>query len=714
MGYQIRTFTLCLWIQLHLQLYQVNSFSHGINPSTFTKLKHRHRHTTTTTTTTLSLLSDDQNQHQHQHAEDEHFEKGDPDDAIEYGKFVVDDEGDHPLPPLPEFLKEESTPPPPPPPSTAAVAMDETTRRIEEQQKQIDMLMRTVNSRTATTTMPAEETLMELTEEAMEPLPPMEAAMEECAGSPVAPLRIMLFIDGTWLYYSIFERPAHLCPIVAKFGRGWQQNYNFNWGELPRIVCEALQEQELNTGWSNVDAVRPMEISRATVFTSVKKNTNVKSDRIQMFEDMKAANYDVYMMETVGSGEKCIDIQLAVEMLHYATVPNAYDVAILVSGDKDFMPALIRTRQKARKVGIVSKRPDCNRALYQTPNLIDYDVIWFEDYLDRLITVKKGVDIESITNAPDISRFTVIKVIFDFIDKSNLPMVSSRDVGRYLKRFQIGKSDIQTELKRQFRGLHQIVREAGVFSIQKVDSKMDKTFWISLTNNAEETLMVEARQARLTDIEKEFFDSYSLDHLDCPERAYEFSIQELSKIRPSAVSQFNDGGARNAVKTDIIQQQPYKQETKREYSMYTVVRLKEYCRDRGLAVSGVKLALIERLKEDDELQKQVSSPEVVVDIKRPTVDVPSSPTTDYLMCTIKEYIQASGGTAGSRDIGRYLNANSSYATREHGGLGNSTALSELKGLYGSLARFINTYEEIFDRTAAVDAQGNYEFQVSVK
>lgn len=45
---------------------------------------------------------------------------------------------------------------------------------------------------------------------------------------------------------------------------------------------------------------------------------------------MADANYDVHMMETVGQGEKCVDIQLAVEMLHYATVPNAYDVAILL------------------------------------------------------------------------------------------------------------------------------------------------------------------------------------------------------------------------------------------------------------------------------------------------------------------------------------------------------------------------------------------------
>lgn len=49
-----------------------------------------------------------------------------------------------------------------------------------------------------------------------------------------------------------------------------------------------------------------------------------------MYNDMREANYDIHQMETVGPGEKCVDIQLAVEMLHYATVTNAYDIAILL------------------------------------------------------------------------------------------------------------------------------------------------------------------------------------------------------------------------------------------------------------------------------------------------------------------------------------------------------------------------------------------------
>ena len=50
------------------------------------------------------------------------------------------------------------------------------------------------------------------------------------------------------------------------------------------------------------------------------------------------------MSTTEGDGEKCVDVALAVEMMHYACTDGALDVAVLISGDKDFMPAMMRTR----------------------------------------------------------------------------------------------------------------------------------------------------------------------------------------------------------------------------------------------------------------------------------------------------------------------------------------------------------------------------------
>jgi len=61
----------------------------------------------------------------------------------------------------------------------------------------------------------------------------------------------------------------------------------------------------------------------------------------------------------------------------------------------------------------------------------------------------------------------------------------------------------------------------------------------------------------------------------------------------------------------------------------------------------------------------------------------------HLETLVKEYLTASGGSAGSRDIGRYLAANSGSRR------GNKSALTELKETYGSLLAFILTRQDAF-------------------
>jgi hypothetical protein len=126
----------------------------------------------------------------------------------------------------------------------------------------------------------------------------------------LAPCKVMLFIDGTWLYYSLHERSEQDCPLIKKFGRGWQQRYMIDWEALPRLICEKLQDPGWRTTSDNQSDFRSLEVVRASVFTSYKADTSPLSWRYQMFENMKAANYDVHMMQTVGRGEKCVDIQL--------------------------------------------------------------------------------------------------------------------------------------------------------------------------------------------------------------------------------------------------------------------------------------------------------------------------------------------------------------------------------------------------------------------
>lgn len=126
-------------------------------------------------------------------------------------------------------------------------------------------------------------------------------------------LKAMLFIDGTWLYYSLYHR-GDACPIVANYGLGWQHSYKIDWGELPKLIAKELQLQLSTKGWhsneseSNLRGTHAssnqqhaaVDITRATCFTSYKASTDKNSLRVKMFDQMDAAGFDMIKMETVG------------------------------------------------------------------------------------------------------------------------------------------------------------------------------------------------------------------------------------------------------------------------------------------------------------------------------------------------------------------------------------------------------------------------------
>ena len=51
----------------------------------------------------------------------------------------------------------------------------------------------------------------------------------------LAPTRVMLFVDASWLYYSVFEGGKN-CPIAAAYGPGWTATHHVDWSMLPSLV----------------------------------------------------------------------------------------------------------------------------------------------------------------------------------------------------------------------------------------------------------------------------------------------------------------------------------------------------------------------------------------------------------------------------------------------------------------------------------------------
>jgi hypothetical protein len=150
----------------------------------------------------------------------------------------------------------------------------------------------------------------------------------------------------------------------------------------------------------------------------------------------------------------------AVDILYYATIPVAYDVALLLTGDRDFLPAVIRCQQKGWRIGIVRMRCTASIAFEETANLKDYDTVWLEDYIeqwnnmiDRPLTSSSNKRRFLLQRLPSnyqtanasvrktttkVSEYVLNKVVSDSILLSKEPKVSSRDLGRVLKNLEFG------------------------------------------------------------------------------------------------------------------------------------------------------------------------------------------------------------------------------------------------------------------------------------
>lgn len=347
-------------------------------------------------------------------------------------------------------------------------------------------------------------------------------------------------------------------------------------------------------------------------------------------------------------------------MLHYATVPDSYDIAVLLSGDKDYMPAMVRTRQKGRRVGLASTRTACNRVLRENSNIKDYDVVFLDDYLDELLIPMKRNEVAK--GNPSLSRFTLLKIISDFVRASGLKTVNSRDIGRYMKSLRLGSRILLDELKETYGGLYQFLVVSEIFT---VEPGQQKEFLVSVGENADFVMQQELKDTKFTGEEKKFFEEYSVEALEeNRDYVFEYSIQQAGSTPQS--------NKRPALAKELTSTSDPKEEATVDLASHTVTQLKEMCRERGLPISGRKADLVKRIEDDMESKKPQKGP-----------------TEEYLEALILEYLKAKGGSASSRDVGRYLSVNNASPARlvESGGV-RTAALTELKEAHCSLHKFI--------------------------
>lgn len=203
--------------------------------------------------------------------------------------------------------------------------------------------------------------------------------------------KIMVFIDGTWLYRSSYS-------LSKSYG---DSNFKISFGKLPIVLSEEVAKSILTTG---------VDVVRTYLFGSIPAHYDLEDDykviRMQEFFDLlkEEHHYEVELFPINFMGkrirradrdpkdffepkEKCVDVALATNMLYLAAIPYAYDIAIAVIGDRDFIPMLQHVRKLGKRVAIASVKSSCAYE-FSDPcdeaRVKDFDIIWIDDLLHKL------------------------------------------------------------------------------------------------------------------------------------------------------------------------------------------------------------------------------------------------------------------------------------------------------------------------------------------
>ena len=74
----------------------------------------------------------------------------------------------------------------------------------------------------------------------------------------LVPTKVMAFIDGSWLYYTLFER-GRRCPIVQRYGAGWYHSHHVDWTAITQLISDHISAELLRMQPYNERAIEVPE-----------------------------------------------------------------------------------------------------------------------------------------------------------------------------------------------------------------------------------------------------------------------------------------------------------------------------------------------------------------------------------------------------------------------------------------------------------------------
>jgi cold shock CspA family protein/uncharacterized LabA/DUF88 family protein len=202
--------------------------------------------------------------------------------------------------------------------------------------------------------------------------------------------KVMIFIDGTWLYYN----KSRLAPDA-------NADFHLDYGKIATVLAEELEQ---------ILGGQPVDVVRTHFFGSYPENCAPQDEQLAerprgFFAMLKDRyGYEISAFPTDFRGRRlrrqdrapddhfeprqnCVDIALASEFMYYAALPHALDYAVLIGGARDFVPLLQLARRLGKRTAIASIHGSCAGELCGAVDeygVRDLPVIWLDELMDEL------------------------------------------------------------------------------------------------------------------------------------------------------------------------------------------------------------------------------------------------------------------------------------------------------------------------------------------
>ena len=196
--------------------------------------------------------------------------------------------------------------------------------------------------------------------------------------------KAMVFIDGGWLYRNrnvIFSR-------LGEVG-GFEIDYK----KMPKILCEDVA----NILDEDISLVRTCYFG-----TIPSPRSNFNSAKQVSFYDFleKGCGYETEIHEVnleteiPRSDEMWIKVALTSSLLGYASQNSTFDIAILLSDDVEYAPALRQVRKMGKRVQVVGTHPVADGkntapTLFLKSRVNDFPPCYIEDHAEALRLVRE-------------------------------------------------------------------------------------------------------------------------------------------------------------------------------------------------------------------------------------------------------------------------------------------------------------------------------------